>query len=531
MSESNAEQTPNEEPQGHVETKPEATPETTAPPASEAQPKAGQAEAASQPDPAVATPATADSATEAPNTEAPKKPKIQIGSQRDVAKSPLKPAAVQAAMANPIQLDGVQPLPEKEAPKIKSTAGLRSDVEADIEADIEAALVGLSMDSVVENTQAATEELELNSRVKGVVTKIHAEADNVFFKLNGQFEGVAAFHHFKEEPAEGDFIEVIVRGRNTEDGLYELSIPGAVLGVADWDDIVEGTVVEALVTGSNTGGLEVKINSLAGFMPMSQIDRFRVDDVSGYINQKLQAVVMEVNPDKRKLVVSRRAVLDRENEENRKKLMEELEEGQLRDGTVTKLMDFGAFVDLGGAEGLIHISKVSWSRVKHPSEVLEVGQKVRVKVEKLGEGGRISLSHRDTLDHPWKDVGTQFHVDEIVKGTVTKVADFGAFVRIAPGVEGLVHISELAHHRVTRVSTICNSGDEIDVKILSMDTQKQKISLSHKATLAAPAPKESGKKNEPEVPEGRDLVVPASDAPLKGGTNKPSGGEQFGLKW
>ena len=459
--------------------------------------------------------------------EAPKKPKIQIGSQRDVAKGPLKPAAVQAALANPVQLDGSEAAVEAiDAPKVKSGVGLGDNVDA----DIDAALAGLSMDSVLDNTVAAVEELEINSRVKGTVTKIHAEADNVFFKLNGQFEGVAAFHHFKEEPGEGDFIEVIVRGRNAEDGLYELGVPGSVVGVADWEDIVEGSVIECVVTGSNTGGLEVKVNSLSGFMPMSQIDRFRVEDVSGYINQKLQAVVMEVNPDKRKLVVSRRAILDRGNEEKREALMQELEAGQLRDGTVTKLMDFGAFVDLGGAEGLIHISKVSWTRVKNPSEVLEVGQKVRVKVEKIGDG-RISLSHRDTLEHPWKTIAGQFAVDEIVTGKVTKVMDFGAFVQLAPGVEGLVHISELAHHRVTRVSTICNAGDEIAVKILSMDTEAQKMSLSHKATLAAPAPKTDGKKNEPEMPEARELAVPSTGEPLKGGTNKPSGGEQFGLKW
>ena len=488
--------------------------------------------APAQQPPAKETAAAAPATTAAPDAEAQpvKKAPIQIGSQRDVAKTSLKPAAVQAALANPVQLDGVEALDPNqqkvETAQIKSDAGLGS---VDIDADIDAALAGLSMDNVLENTTTAKSELEITSRVKGVVTKIHK--DNVFFKLNDEFEGVAAFHHFKEEPSEGDELEVIIRGRNSEDGLYELGVPGAVVGVADWEDLVEGSVVDAMVTGSNTGGLEVKINSLDGFMPISQIDRFRVEDLAPYLNQKLQAVVLEVNQDKRKLVVSRRAILDRENEENRKKLMEELEAGQLRDGTVTKLMDFGAFVDLGGAEGLIHISKVSWTRVKHPSEVLEVGQKVRVKVEKVEEGGRISLSHRDTLDHPWKTVGTDFAVDEIVKGKVTKLADFGAFVQLAPGVEGLVHISELAHHRVTRVSTVCNEGDEINVKIVSMDTQAQKMSLSHKATLSAPAPKASGKKDEPAIPEGRDLVVPSSGEPLKGGTDKNSGGEQFGLKW
>jgi small subunit ribosomal protein S1 len=434
---------------------------------------------------------------------------------------------VQAALANPVKLDAPGAVPEVEVPtaKINSTAGLTGNIDD----AIESALAGLSMDSVLEQTQAASEELEINARVTGVVTKIHK--DNVFFKLNGQFEGVAALHHFKEEPSEKDVLEVIVRGLNADDGLYELSIPGSVVGVSDWEEIVEGSVVEGVATGSNTGGLEIAIGSIKGFMPISQIDRFRTEDMSPFINQKLQAVVMEVNPDKRRLVLSRRAILERENEEKRKALMEELEVGQLRDGTVTKLMDFGAFVDLGGAEGLIHVSKVSWTRVKHPSEVLEVGQKVRVKVEKIGDG-RISLSHRDTLEHPWTSVAGQFKADDVVKGKVTKVMDFGAFVQLAPGIEGLVHVSELAHHRVTRVSTICNQGDEIDVKILSIDTESQKMSLSHKATLAAPAPKAGdGKKDEPELPDSRELVVPASDQPLKGGTNNPSGGEQFGLKW
>ncbi len=443
-----------------------------------------------------------------------------------MAKKPAKPLAVQNAMTNPVQLDqSAAAVPEMPSPKVNSWDGLTGDIDS----AIDSALDGLSMDAVLENTQAAPAELELNSRVKGVVTKIHK--DDVFFKLAGQYEGVAAFHHFKEEPKEGDFVEVIVRNRNSEDGLYELGVPGAVAGVADWDDLSEGTVVEARVTGSNTGGLEVAINTVKGFMPMSQIDRFRVEDVSPYINQKLVVVVTEVNPDKQRLVVSRRAILERENEEKRKAIMEELAEGQLRDGTVTKLMDFGAFVDLGGVEGLIHISKVSWTRVKHPSEVLEVGQQVRVKVDKIGDG-RISLSHRDTIEHPWTASAGQFNPDDIVSGKVTKVMDFGAFVELAPGIEGLVHISELAHHRVTRVGTVVNQGDTISVKILSIDRDSQKMSLSLKQTLPAPAPKAGDKKkNEPEIPESRDLAVEPTGEPLKGGTNNPSGGEQFGLKW
>ena len=476
-------------------------------------------------------------ASPAPATPpAPTGSKIAIGSQRQApgaTNAPARPAAVDAAKSNPVQLrDGDGGAPADTAPPavVNSSDGLSDDVDAEIEAMMSA----VSMDSVLETSQAVSQDLEIGGRVKGTVSKIHN--DNVFVKLPGQYDGVATFHHFKEEPAIGSEIELIVRGRSKEDGLYELGVPGVAVSVGDWDEIEEGSVVDVKVTGSNTGGLEVMLNSLRGFMPASQIDRFRVEDLESFKDQKLQAVVMEVNADKRKLVVSRRAILERENEEKRKQLLEELAEGQVRDGVITKLMDFGAFCDLGGVEGLIHVSKVSWNHVKHPSEVLEVGQNVSVVVEKIGDAGRISLSHRDTMEHPWKKVDEEFRVDEVVKGTVTRVADFGAFVRVGMGIEGLVHISELAHHRVSRVSNVVNEGDEIQVKILSIDPESQKMGLSLKATQAAPAPKGKpgdGKPGMADVEElpARDLAVPSTGQPLKGGTGGDSGGESIGLNW
>jgi ribosomal protein S1 len=491
------------------------------------------------PAPAAEQPADASSPGETPDgssvaaadAPAPAR-KVAIGSQRDPADkslSPNQPRAVQQAVANPINLSGEEvPQPEPLA-DIKSDAGFSDDIDA----EIEAALGDLSMDDVVEKTEASKTEIEPNTRVKAAVTKVHD--DNVFVKLSGQYEGVATLHHFKAAPKEGDLVEVIVRGLNKEDGLYELAVPGASIGIKDWDDITEGAVVDAMVTGSNTGGLEVSVNAIRGFIPASQIDRFRVEDFSQFVNQKLTCVVVEVNPDKQKLVLSRRAILDRENEEKRVELLKELEAGQLRDGVVTKLMDFGAFVDLGGVEGLVHISKISWSRVKHPSEVLKVGENVRVKVEKIdADSNRISLSHRDTLEDPWKGIVSEFAVNDIVKGTVTKIADFGAFVKIAPGIEGLVHISELAYQRVAKVDQVVSEGQEIEVKIQSIDTEAQKISLSHKACLAPPAPKQSasGKAKGPEVEEpARELAVPSRSEPLKGGTDRKSGGEDIGLKW
>jgi ribosomal protein S1 len=490
------------------------------------------APAAEQPADASSPGETPDGSSEAAADAPAPARKVAIGSQRDPADkslSPNQPRAVQQAVANPINLSGEEvPQPEPLA-DIKSDAGFSDDIDA----EIEAALGDLSMDDVVEKTEASKTEIEPNTRVKAAVTKVHD--DNVFVKLSGQYEGVATLHHFKAAPKEGDLVEVIVRGLNKEDGLYELAVPGASIGIKDWDDITEGAVVDAMVTGSNTGGLEVSVNSIRGFIPASQIDRFRVEDFSQFVNQKLTCVVVEVNPDKQKLVLSRRAILDRENEEKRVELLKELEAGQLRDGVVTKLMDFGAFVDLGGVEGLVHISKISWSRVKHPSEVLKVGENVRVKVEKIdADSNRISLSHRDTLEDPWKGIVSEFAVNDIVKGTVTKIADFGAFVKIAPGIEGLVHISELAYQRVAKVDQVVSEGQEIEVKIQSIDTEAQKISLSHKACLAPPAPKQSasGKSKGPEVEEpARELAVPSRSEPLKGGTDRKSGGEDIGLKW
>lgn len=477
------------------------------------------------------TPNEDTTSAQAPAETASPASKMAIGSQRDVADASLRPAqpdAVKAAMVNPVRLRAGD---DEEAVEVK-VAEVRSEVGLgdDIDAEIEAALGGISMDDVVDKTEAADTELELNARVPGLVTKIFK--DNVFFKLAGQFEGVAALHTFKEEPTEGDTIQVTVRARNKEDGLYELTVPGATLSVSDWEDLEEGGVVEAKVTAVNSGGLEASVGSLRGFIPASQISRYRVEDLNQFIEQKFPCVIVECNPDKRKLVLSHRAVLEREFEEKRKTLMEELEVGQIREGVVTKLMDFGAFVDLGGAEGLIHISKISWQRVRHPKEVMHEGERVKVKVDKIGEDGKIGLSHRDTLEHPWHSSDNQFAVDDIITGTVTKVMDFGAFVEIKPGIEGLVHISELAHHRVSKVSTVCNEGDSIEVKVLSIDTDSQKISLSRKACQNAPAPKGGAKKevDPTDIPD-RELAVKSDGGPLKGGTNRPSGGESVGLKW
>ena len=260
---------------------------------------------------------------------------------------------------------------------------------------------------------------------------------------------------------------------------------------------------------------------------------YRVEDFEEFKDQKLQCVVTEANPQRRNLVLSRRAMIEREREAAREKLWEELEVGQIREGVVRRIQDFGAFVDIGGVDGLIHVSQLSWDRVGHPSEVLEEGQTVQVKVEKIDrEADRIGLSYREASANPWIAVESKYGVGSVVRGTVLRIMEFGAFVKLEPGVEGLVHISELAHHRVTRVGLVLAEGQEIDVKVLSVDADAQRISLSMKQANPLVEAATAGESPDDDAAEEvREPAVPRHTGPLKGGVDRPSGGADVGLKW
>jgi small subunit ribosomal protein S1 len=267
---------------------------------------------------------------------------------------------------------------------------------------------------------------------------------------------------------------------------------------------------------------------------MGQVSIYRVENPEELVGQRLACVVTEANRERRNLVLSHRAVMERQRNEQREKLVAELAPGQIREGIVRSLKDFGAFVDLGGLDGLIHISQLSWDRVKHPSEVLEVGQKVKVRIEKFDqETGKVGLSYREVGASPWQNAAAKYPAGARAKGTVSRLMDFGAFVKLEPGVEGLIHISELGHGRVFRARDVVSEGQEVEVKVLSVDEENQRISLSLKALLSAPQ-----KPGQQKVAD-EDMPLPA-DAPkapqkrseeLKGGRSGPSGGEKYGLRW
>jgi len=410
---------------------------------------------------------------------------------------------------------------------------LREQLSPELEDELSRSMSDASFDQLMGDDAVRADEaaIEPDALLSGRV--IAVRRDDVFVELGSREQGIVSLRQFDVPPQPGALVQVVVQRLNPEDGLYELSLPNKAVQVDDWSDLVEGALVEVRVTGHNMGGLECEVNHIRGFIPISQISLYRVEDLAPFVDQRLTCVIAEADPDRRNLVLSRRAVLEREKEQARQQMLESLRPGQLHEGVVRKLMAFGAFVDIGGVDGLVHVSQLAWGRVKHPSDVLKEGQKIQVRVEKVDPAtGKISLAYRDLLQSPWTDAVQKYPSNSVVKGTVTKLMEFGAFVELEPGVEGLVHISELSPKRVARASDVVHEGDAVEVLVLSIDAEAQRISLSMKALAAAlePATKKEG-----------DTAGEAATAQPSKKRNKPSGpllggltrstGDRFGLKW
>ena len=510
-------------------------------PAEQAVPRADQSAAsppaASSPEPSAANAATAAPAAgdETPTVERPSQ-RIQIGSQRAAA------GGVEAEAPKP---NPVTPGPPSQHPPTPSKRksypppNIRSQLSPELQQELDAALAGGSVEELMDQSAAAAKTVELapETRVTGRVASVR-DAD-VFIDLDGPHQGVVAAQQFGETPPEvGARVDLMVVKFDGDQGLYELSLPSAAVDVGHWDEVQEGQIVEVTISAVNKGGLECTIAGIRGFIPMGQISTYRVENPEEFVNQRLACVITEANRRRKNLVLSHRAFMERERKELKDKLLAEIAPGQMREGVVRSLQEFGAFVDLGGADGLIHVSQMSWDRIAHPSEVLQVGQKIKVRVEKVNqETGKISLVYRDTADNPWNNAAGKWPVGSKTKGTVSKLMQFGAFVKLAPGVEGLIHISELGHGRVFRTSDVLSEGQDVEVKVLSVDQDAQRISLSLKALLPPPEKPES-KRPQPEPPAPptaeelkRQEKRRQAAEHLKGGISTPTGGEKFGLKW
>ena len=374
----------------------------------------------------------------------------------------------------------------------------------------------------------AEESLEQGKRLKGRVALIHGE--DLFLDLGFRSQGVLPTKQYegKELPAVGAELTVIVQRVNQNEGLIHVSLPGGKQKISgNWDEVQEGMVVDCVVTKSNKGGLEVTVGSLRGFLPAGQVDLRYVESLEPFIGQKLRVKIMEANRAKKNLIVSRKAILDEERQEAQQKILATLEVGHTLDGTVKSVKDYGAFVDLGGVDGFLHIGQISWQHIKHPNEMLAEGQAVQVKVISISEDKhKIGLSLKQLSISPWEQAATKYFQGQTVSGTVTRLTDFGAFVQLEPGIEGMVHISELDHKRINRVADVVSVGQSLDLQVREVDPIKRRISLSLKALRAQPEAAPAPAEDEPAAPP------PRRKTPLKGGrevvTDRPQHGGLFG---
>jgi small subunit ribosomal protein S1 len=337
--------------------------------------------------------------------------------------------------------------------------------------------------------------LERGTLVKGKITKI--EDNQALVDVGYKFDGVipigelSSLHLEKvsDAVAVGDEIELKVLRLNDDEEKLILS-KRAVDAEKSWVDLQakfeSGEVFEATVAEVVKGGLVIDLG-VRGFIPASLVERHFVEDFSDYKGRTLKLKVVELDQQANKVILSQKAVLDEDFEKNKKSLLESIQPGQVIEGTVQRLTDFGAFVDVGGMDGLVHISEMAWNHVEKPSDVVSEGDKIKVKVLKVDpQNERISLSIKAAQPGPWDAVSNKFAVGDVVTGTVKRLVPFGAFVEIAPGVEGLVHISQISHSHIATPGEVLKEGQEVKIKVLDVNPGEKRVSLSIKEIEDAP---------------------------------------------
>jgi len=399
--------------------------------------------------------------------------------------------------------------------------------DSDLDAELEAAMEGFDEANL---EVGAAKRLSREDRAGGMAPKggrgqetrtglqtgkvVSIRGKSVFVDLGAKSEGVVPVEQFGDKvPAPGDEIEVRIDHFDHSEGLLILSLKGAAVE-ASWENLRKGLIVEARVTKTNKGGLDVEVDGIRGFLPIGQIDINRVEDASIYVNQKFRVVVTDCNQREKNLVVSRRDLLEKERAEKREETWKTLEEGQIHKGVVRSVKSFGAFVEIGGVDGLIHVGDMAWSRVSDPSGLLKPGDEVEVKVLKIDRvTQKVGLGLKQLMPSPWDRVEEKYHRGQTVPGKVTRLMDFGAFVELEPGIEGLIHISELSPTRVRRVIDIVKPEQDVEVRIVKIEAEEKKIALSliPLPTASTTEPAEEEEDDEPRPPR------PEPKVPLKGG--------------
>jgi small subunit ribosomal protein S1 len=345
----------------------------------------------------------------------------------------------------------------------------------------------LTPEELVAAIEESLKDFKEGDILTGTIVKV--DRDEVLVDIGYKSEGVVPSKELSirhdVDPADvakvGDVIEALVLQKEDKEGRLILSKKraqyerawGRIEEIMQGGGTITGPVIEVV-----KGGLIVDIG-LRGFLPASLVDLRRVRDLHPYVGQEIEAKIIELDRNRNNVVLSRRAFLEESQSEGRKKFLESLQKGERRKGTVSSIVNFGAFVDLGGVDGLVHVSELSWKHVDHPSEIVSVGQEVEVEVLDVDlERERVSLSLKATQEDPWKEFERKYRAGEVISGQVTKIVPFGAFVRVAQGIEGLVHISELAPIHVESPEQIVNVGDQVRVKVIDVDVSRRRISLS-----------------------------------------------------
>jgi small subunit ribosomal protein S1 len=361
---------------------------------------------------------------------------------------------------------------------------------------IEAPSISELPDEIIDDFEAAIAHtvLEFNEGDIVVGTVVSVDADGAMLDIGYKSEGLIPTEELsirnQVDPSQivtvGERLEALVLNKEDDEGRLILSKKraqyerawGRIQEISNDQETVKGTVIEVV-----KGGLIVDIG-LRGFLPASLVDLRRVRDLDPFVGKEIEAKVIELDRNRNNVVLSRRAYLEEEQAEQRQGFLDELKEGEVRSGVVSSVVAFGAFVDLGGMDGLVHVSELSWQHVNHPSEVVNVGDEVTVKVLEVDrDRERISLSIRETLEDPWDVFSREYDVGDVVEGTVTKTVPFGAFVSLMEGVEGLVHVSEIAVHRVESPELELSIGQKVRTKITEKEDERRRISLSIKQAL------------------------------------------------
>ncbi|MDP3059106.1 MAG: 30S ribosomal protein S1, partial [bacterium] len=355
----------------------------------------------------------------------------------------------------------------------------------------------IKLEEVMEESQVAQEDLTSSVRrgqlLEGVVVSIDDEG--VHLDIGQTTPAIIPPTELAVDPSVlantfckvGDLLKAQVIRIDQTDGKVYLSKKRVdeeegmktIISSHAANSLVQGKIIETV-----KGGVMVDLFGVKAFMPASHVDLRYVADLQTFIGQTVSVVIKEIEESRKRVVVSRKEALEQKAAEFRDKAWEALSVGEIVEGTVQRLTDFGAFVDLGGIDGLVHVSEISWERVTLPSEVLTEGQKVKVKImARDKEKGRISLSLKRVDGDPWTQAASRFNVGQVVDGKIVRTVDFGAFVEIAPGVEGLVHISQLSHTRVEKTEDVVKAGDLVKVKVLSISPDDHKVSLSIKEAV------------------------------------------------